>query len=117
MPRSSAHWEEHFDSAFCGGDGRKPVTGEELRDCAYRLKDNYARFYLKFIEPSKDSIDGGAFEFGSLERLSGWNGIMGLQFENLIVKNFKSLLPKLNLAGALKYQAVNADRGGAGRAE
>ena len=90
------------ESGFVSKDtSRNPVTGEELRECAYRLKDNYARFYLKFIEPSKDSIDGGAFEFGSLERLSGWNGIMGLQFENLIVNNFKSLLPKLNLAGAL----------------
>ena len=94
------------ESGFVSKDvARNPVTGEELRECAYRLKDNYARFYLKFIEPSKDSIDGGAFEFGSLERLDGWNVIMGLQFENLIVNNFRSLLPKLNLAGALVTSA------------
>lgn len=94
------------ESGFVSKDvARNPVTGEELRECAYRLKDNYARFYLKFIEPSKDSIDGGAFEFGSLERLDGWNGIMGLQFENLIVNNFHALLPQLNLAGALVTSA------------
>ena len=95
------------ESGFVAKDAaRNPVTGEELRECAYRLKDNYARFYLKFIEPSKDSIDGGAFAFGSLERLNGWDGIMGLQFENLIVNNFKSLLPKLNLSGALITSAA-----------
>ena len=53
------------------------------------------------MEPSKDAIDGGAFDFGSLDRLDGWNGIMGLQFENLVVNNFRRLLPNLHLSGAL----------------
>ena len=51
-------------------------------------------------------IDGGAFDFGSLDRLDGWNGIMGLQFENLVVNNFRRLLPNLHLSGALITSAA-----------
>ena len=95
------------ESGFVACDAsRDPETGEVIREKSYRIKDNYSRFYLKYIEPSKDAIDGGAFDFGSLERLNGWNGIMGLQFENLIVNNFRKLIPHLHLSGALVTSAA-----------
>ena len=31
-------------------------TGKELRSAKFRLKDNYLRFYLKYIEPLADNI-------------------------------------------------------------
>ena len=95
------------DSGFVACDAsRDPETGEEIRERSYRIKDNYSRFYLKYVEPSKDAIDGGAFDFGSLDRLDGWSGIMGLQFENLVVNNFRRLLPNLHLSGALITSAA-----------
>ena len=95
------------ESGFVACDAaRDPETGAHIRERSYRLKDNYSRFYLRYVEPSKDSIDAGAFDFGSLERLDGWNSMIGLQFENLIVNNFRLLIPKLHLSGALVTSAA-----------
>jgi AAA+ ATPase superfamily predicted ATPase len=47
----------------------------------FRLSDNYIRFYLKFIEPNKEKILANTMK--SLPQ--GWDSIMGLQFENLIL--------------------------------
>jgi AAA+ ATPase superfamily predicted ATPase len=50
----------------------------------YRLSDNYLRFYLKYISRNRNKIEKGNF-FPS--RLPSWEGIMGLQFENLVIHN------------------------------
>lgn len=63
----------------------------------YRLSDNYVRFYLKYIAPNKESIAEGAFQSTSLSLLPGWSGIMGLQFENLVLNNVHSLLDRIGL--------------------
>ena len=90
--------EELVLSGFLAGDrGRNPNTGETALSTRFRLKDNYTRFYLKYLLPARDRIEKGFFEFVSLEGLAGWDAIMGLQFENLVVNNFKSLLPLLAL--------------------
>lgn len=47
----------------------------------YRLSDNYIRFYLKNIEPNKSKILSGL----SGQLPASWLGIMGLQFENLVL--------------------------------
>ena len=82
-----------------------PETGEEMREKRYRLKDNYARFYLRYIEPHKKVIDEGAFSFVSLDELDGIETIMGLAFENLVVNNYRELIPHLHLDGALVSSA------------
>ena len=53
----------------------------------YRLKDNYLRFYLKYIENKLPEIDRNVYQLKSLSLLSGWATIMGLQFENLVLNN------------------------------
>ena len=53
----------------------------------YRIRDNYARFYLKYIEPHKQQIIKGDFAASLLAKLPQWSTIMGLQFENLILAN------------------------------
>ena len=85
--------------------GRNPETGERLRDKYYRIRDNYTRFYLKCIEPVKEVIDEGSFAFVSLEQFEGWNVDMGLAFENLIVNNYRELLPLLHLDRTLIVSA------------
>jgi AAA+ ATPase superfamily predicted ATPase len=53
----------------------------------YRLKDNYSRFYLKYIFPNRVNIEAGNMKNISLASLQGWYSIMGLQVENLILSN------------------------------
>ncbi len=53
----------------------------------FRLKDNYSRFYLKYILPNRSKIELGNMKNISLSSLKNWNTIMGLQVENLVLSN------------------------------
>ncbi|MBM3197796.1 MAG: ATP-binding protein [Chlamydiae bacterium] len=53
----------------------------------YRLKDNYSRFYLKYILPNRTKIEAGNMKTISLSSLPGWTTILGLQIENLAISN------------------------------
>jgi hypothetical protein len=81
-------------------EGKNPGTGEDLREKRYRLKDNYCRFYLKYIEPEKSVIDKGQYELGTLDQLDGWDVVKGLAFENLVVNNSAMLRPLLGIGKA-----------------
>lgn len=99
---------EELDMAgFVAADsGINPESGRRSREIRYRLKDNYTRFYLKYVEPHKVEIKDGRYEFVSLENLPEWNSILGLQFENLVINNFRSLLPALHLEGVQVFSAA-----------
>lgn len=62
-------------------------TGKVSKLSRYRLSDNYVRFYLKYIEPNKANIQHGNFKNRSIASMPGWDSIMGLQFENLVLNN------------------------------
>jgi len=85
--------------------GKNPKTGEGTRLLRYRIRDNYARFYLKYLEPVKDMIDASAFAFTDLEQFAGWETDMGFQFENLVLNNFRDILHPLHLDKALVTSA------------
>lgn len=53
----------------------------------YRLKDNYVRFYLKYIAPNKTKIEKGLFKKNSISTLPAWESLIALQFENLVLNN------------------------------
>ncbi len=72
-------------------------TGEEARLSHYRLSDNYVRFYLKYIESNRGKIGQGHFNGRSLINLPGWDSIMGLQFENMVLTNRKPIWEKLSI--------------------
>ena len=82
-----------------GARGKNPDTGRDVREVRYRLRDNYTRFYLKYIQPKSEAIREGMFRYVSLERLPNWNSIMGLQFENLVLNNFHTLARRIGLVG------------------
>jgi hypothetical protein len=63
----------------------------------YRLKDNYVRFYLKYILPNKPKIETGVFENRSIASLPGWDTIMDLQFENLVLNNHHMIIQLLGV--------------------
>lgn len=53
----------------------------------YRLSDNYSRFYVKQIYPHRLKIEKKQFMKATLNHLPGWDSMMGLQFENLVLSN------------------------------
>ncbi len=147
VPRQTAHWQVDAFPAMSGSEiaekmgedrngriaemlrelseggfvdsdpGINPETGEESRVSKYRLRDNYSRFYLKFIEPHKAQIKRGAYRFTTLPSLPEWNAVMGLAFENLIVNNAVELYPHLGIGGttiesAAPFRSVRKDRSG-----
>ena len=86
--------------------GFNPESDKRVRVVRYRLKDNYSRFYLKYVKPHAPEIADGRYEFVSLENLPEWNSIMGLSFENLILNNFSLLLKPLHLEGIQIFSAA-----------
>ncbi len=73
-------------------------SGKQRKLSRYRLSDNYLRFYLKYIAPNHAKIEKGSLSASMLNNLPGWEGIMGLQFENLVVQNFKVLWKMLDIS-------------------
>ena len=61
-------------------------NGKESTLCNFRLRDNYLRFYLRYIEPHRSKIDKNR-----TVSLPSWTGVMGNQFENLVLNNAKLL--------------------------
>lgn len=64
------------------------------------ISDNYIRFYLKYVLPNADKIMRDVFVDQSLSQLPGWDGIMGLQFENLVLNNRTTLWNLLRIPAA-----------------
>ncbi len=79
------------------------ADGKEGKLSRYRLSDNYLRFYLKYVSKNLTKIEKGDFSPSLLATLPGWEGIMGLQFENLVVHNRKTIW---KLAGILPEEVV-----------
>lgn len=73
-------------------------TGKPSKLSTFRLKDNYTRFYLKYILPHRHQIESHAFQHKDLSTLPGWQTIMGLQFENLILNNRHKIWEILELS-------------------
>ena len=110
--------EQLVEAGLVSSDiGNNPETGNRLREVRYRLKDNYARFYLRYIEPQKAVVDAGAFRFVSLDALDGWETIMGLQFENLVVNHYPELIDPLHLGNSLIESAAPYSRSRKGDGE
>jgi len=69
------------------------ATQAQSKVSHYRVCDNYVRFYLKYIQPNAERIKAG--EMQGLP--NGWHGIMGLQFENLVVNQGEALINLLEI--------------------
>ncbi|HAK94762.1 MAG TPA: ATPase [Planctomycetes bacterium] len=72
----------------------------------YRLADNYSRFYLRYVDPLKESIRQGLYATSSLDAIVRWDVILGLQFENLVAGNLPALLRCMDVEGALVLSAA-----------
>jgi AAA+ ATPase superfamily predicted ATPase len=66
-------------------------SGEKSAKSVYRIKDNYLRFYLKYIGPNHEKVLNGQFDTLKMNELPGWEINMGYQFKNLILENRQHL--------------------------
>jgi uncharacterized protein len=97
----SRYLEDLLASGFLEKDiVYEPGSSRATRRFRYRLKDNYIRFYLRYVEPIREKIRQGLTETLALESLVDWDVIMGYQFENLVLGNIPSLCRKLSINSA-----------------
>ena len=94
----SGYLEELVISGFIAKDSSWSIkTGKTVKFSRYRLRDNYLRFYLKYIGPKKDRIEKGHYRDISISSLPEWEPMMGLQFENLILNNRNQIFQALKI--------------------
>lgn len=72
-------------------------SGKKTKISRYRLKDNYLRFYLKYIEPMKEKIKQNYSSLKTVDHLSNWSIIAGFQFENLILNHLPEIIEKIRI--------------------
>lgn len=95
---TSEYLDDLVSSGFVSRDYTwRILTGKQSKLSKYRIKDNYLRFYLKYILPNKDQIKRNVFANRSLTSLPNWDGIMGLQFENMVTNNRELILDLLQI--------------------
>lgn len=82
-------------------------SNKESNLCKFRLRDNYLRFYLRYIEPHRTQI-----EKNRIVTLPAWTAVMGIQFENLVLNNFHRVHELLGLdPGEVIYDNPYFQRG------
>jgi len=84
-------------SGFVARDHNYSTEGKQKGFSKYRIKDNYLRFYLKYIAPNKNKIEKGLFKFSSLDTLIAWDTICGYQFKNLVLGELPKLISQLGI--------------------
>jgi hypothetical protein len=96
--RTSEYLSELELSGFVSQDFTwKIKSGEDSKLRKYRIKDNYIRFYLKYIEKNLSKVHRNGYPFKEISLLPDWNSIFGLQFENLIINNRAAIKKALSL--------------------
>ncbi len=94
----SEYLDELNQSGFISRDYTWSLkTGQLSRLSQFRLSDNYLRFYFRFILPNMNKIKKNQFSEMSISSLVGWNSVIGLQFENLVLNNHLLLLEELGI--------------------
>jgi AAA+ ATPase superfamily predicted ATPase len=100
--KKSGYFKKYFSDLEAAGFIERDymwhlATGKQSKLSYFRIKDNYARFYLKHIEPNKDRIEKGTYRVSSISDIAGWSSFMGLQFENLVLSNRKLIIERLGI--------------------
>lgn len=72
-------------------------TGKIRKQSIYRLSDCYLRFFIKYIEPNLLRIEQGSYDQKSINRLSEWDSMMGIQVESLLLQNRPLLLKSMGI--------------------
>jgi hypothetical protein len=94
----SEYLEELVLAGYLGREHTWSIkTGKESRSSRYRIRDNYLRFYLKYMAPNLSKIERDSFKNVSLFSIPSWEAMIGLQFENLVLNNRELVLRELGI--------------------
>lgn len=94
----SAYLEDLVNSGYVSRDYTWSLyDGTASKLCQFRLKDNYLRFYLKYVASHYGQIKKGQFKETAITAFPGWESIMGLQFEHLVLNNRKLIHQALGI--------------------
>ena len=85
-------------SSMVARDYSWDLSGQQTAISRYRIRDNYLRFYLRYIDGGHSKIAQGLYRDVHLENLHRWDTIIGLQLENLILNNLTALIRRLDIA-------------------
>lgn len=101
---------EYLDDLVTSGYIRRDYTwsfktGKEAKLSQFRLQDNYLRFYLKYIGSNINKIKKGQFQDIAISSFPGWNSLLGLQFENMVLNNRNLVWKKIGI----KLEEIVAD--------
>ncbi len=101
--RQGGLYSQYLDELVKAGFVRREFTwdlksGKYGKLSRYRLSDNYLRFYLKYVGPNRTKIEQEKIPESMLSHLPNWEGVMGLQFENLVTHNYKALWEMLSIS-------------------
>lgn len=91
-------------SGFLSRDYTWDLSGKTGKLSRFRIRDNYVRFFLKYISPNEEQIKKNIFKFTNIETLFNWDIISGFQFENLILNNIEIVLQELHIPRAQMLQ-------------
>lgn len=99
---NSGSLSDYLDDLLISGFISRDYTwslknGRDSRLSQFRLSDNYIRFYLKYILPRLSRIHKNQFTQFTLALLTNWDSVAGLQFENLVLNNRKTIQALLGL--------------------
>ncbi len=72
-------------------------TGDLSKLSRYRLRDNFIRFYLRYVAPNRPRIEKGLFDGRSISALAGWESMLALQFETLVLNNSRKVIERLDI--------------------
>lgn len=72
-------------------------TGKVKKQSFYRLSDPYIRFYLKYISSKRDKIEQNFYQKAELSQIIGFDSIIGLQVESLLLQNRNLLLESIGI--------------------
>ncbi len=100
--QKSGFWSDYLEELMKAGFLKRYyswnlISEKTSRLSYFHLSDNYLRFYLKTIEPNRSAIESRLFENKTMSSLPGWDSLMGLQFENLILNNAPAIWKALDL--------------------
>ncbi len=87
-------------SGFLARDYSYKFDGKASKLSHLRVRDNYLRFYLKYIEPLKEKVRTSQKQIKYLSDLPQFESMMGYQFENLILAQRNRIIEKLELKEA-----------------
>jgi uncharacterized protein len=85
--------------------------GKKSKDSIYKLTDEFSLFYLKFMEPNRNSGKGTWMQ---LSNAASWKSWSGYAFETICVKHAAAVKRALGISGIYSHTSIWKSKGNTG---